>query len=561
MSQQTELKESFQQRAQRLQRELERAIRYQKAALLLVVYASEWVREEVERELLHFLREQGQTVYSLRVDAEHSDIPSLLAAQPAPERTVFFVSGLKWGGGEDGLNAYRALNLRRELFIERGLRVVFWLTEGEAVALAQHAPDFWAFRHRVVEFVEPPETAHRAAIARELAWLDLSDHTLREDTEAKIRLREALLADLPQGEETRAARLDLLFTLGGLYWAIADYEKALSAFQQAIALDEKDAAPWNGLGIVYYQQGRREEAIAAFQKAIALDEKYAAPWNNLGNVYRKQGRYEEAIAAYQQAIALDEKYATPWNGLGAVYADLGRREEAIAAYQQAIALDEKDAAPWNDLGAVYADLGRREEAIAAYQKAIALDEKDAAPWNDLGAVYADLGRREGAIAAYQKVIELAPESDTAAFAHNNLAGIYAEQRRFDLARHELAERIRLHPQNTFAPLIQLGVLARHEGLPESEQHFRQALAQWEQAWRDKYQSVAGLLKNKAIALLCLGQKEEALRTLAEAIRQRLPGDVIDFANYELLRTAPQPPEGIEEMIALLKEAQAASGEE
>jgi tetratricopeptide (TPR) repeat protein len=397
---------------------------------------------------------------------------------------VFFVSGLKWGGGEDGLNAYRALNLRRELFIERGLRVVFWLTEGEAVALAQHAPDFWAFRHRVVEFVEPPETAHRAAIARELAWHDFSDRTLREEAEAKIRLREALLADLPQGEETRAARLDLLYTLGGLYWAIADYEKALSAFQQAIALDEKDAYPWNGLG--------------------------------------------------------------------AVYAALGRREEAIAAFQQAIALDEKDATPWHGLGVVYADLGRHEEAIAAYQKAIALDEKFAAPWNGLGLVYADLGRREEAIAAYQKVIELAPESDTAAFAHNNLAGIYAEQRRFDLARHELAERIRLHPQNTFAPLIQLGVLARHEGLPESEQHFRQALAQWEQAWRDKYQSLASLLENKAIALLCLGQKEEAFQTLAEAIRQRLPGDVIDFDNYELLRTAPQPPEGIEEMIALLK---------
>ncbi len=138
--------------------------------------------------------------------------------------------------------------------------------------------------------------------------------------------------------------------------------------------------------------------------------------------------------------------------------------------------------------------------------------------------------------------------------------VYKNQHRFDLTRRELAERIRLHPQNTFAPLIQLGVLARHEGQPESEGHFRDALAQWEQAWHDRYQNKFDLLSGKAIALLCLGQKEDALQTLAEAIRHMLPGDVIDFDDYELLQSAPQPPEGIEEMIALLKEAQAAQDE-
>jgi tetratricopeptide (TPR) repeat protein len=390
-------------------------------------------------------------------------------------------------------------------------------------------------RHRLAEALD--------TLANELMWPDDARSSVYHPDAVRI------LRQVTAWQPRKAAAW---YRLGVALDDSGEKEESIAAYQQAIALDEKDAAPWNGLGNVYRGLGRREEAIAAFQQAIALDEKFAYPWNNLGLVYADLGRREEAIAAFQKAIALDEKYAAPWNNLGAIYADLGRREEAIAAFQKAIALDEKDATPWNNLGLVYRDLGRREEAIAAYQQAIALDEKYAAPWNGLGNVYADLGRHEEAIAAFQKVIELAPESDTAAFAHNNLAEIYAEQRRFDLARHELAERIRLHPQNTFAPLIQLGVLARHEGLPESEQHFRQALAQWEQAWRDQYQSTFELLSGKAIALLCLGQKEEALQTLAEAIRQRLPGDVIDFDDYELLRTAPQPPEGIEEMIALLK---------
>ena len=184
---------------------------------------------------------------------------------------------------------------------------------------------------------------------------------------------------------------------------------AIAAYQQAIAVDEKYASPWNGLGNVYRDQGQPEEAIAAFQQAIALDEKYAYPWNGLGKVYRDQGRHEEAIAAYQQAIALDEKYAYPWNGLGIVYRNQGRHEEAIAAFQQAVALDEKHATPWNSLGLVYRDQGRPEEAIAAFQRAIALDENSTSPWNSLGNLYTQQGELTLALEAFRRAAVLAPE--------------------------------------------------------------------------------------------------------------------------------------------------------
>ena len=187
------------------------------------------------------------------------------------------------------------------------------------------------------------------------------------------------------------------------------YEEAEAAYRQAIALDEKYASPWNGLGnLLQDRLGRYEEAEAAYRQAIALDEKYARPWNGLGNLLQDHlGRYEEAEAAYRQAIALDEKDAYPWNGLGNLLQNrLSRYEEAEAAYRQAIALDEKDAYPWNGLGNLLQDhLGRYEEAEAAYRQAIALDETDAAPWNGLGNLLQDhLGRYEEVEAAYQQAI-------------------------------------------------------------------------------------------------------------------------------------------------------------
>ncbi len=343
--------------------------------------------------------------------------------------------------------------------------------------------------------------------------------------------------------------------LGNVYDDLGRYDEAIEAYQEAIELDSKLAAPWNGLGNVHRHLGRYDEAIKAYQKAMELDPKFAYPWNGLGNVYYGLGRYEEAIQAYQEAMELDPKLVAPWNNLGNVYDDLGRYDEAIEAYQEAMELDPKDAAPWNGLGNVHRHLGRYDEAIEAYRKAMELDPKLAAPWNGLGNVYDDLGRYDEAVEAYQKAIELSGEDLTAAFAHNNLADTYMELKRLDLAREELTERIRLHPRNTFAPLIQLGVLARHEGSPESDRFFREALDQWEQAWQDRYQTPSGLLEGKAIALLCLGEKREALRALREAIRRMAPGEQVEFGSYELLQAAPQPPHGIDEAIALLKEAQ------
>jgi tetratricopeptide (TPR) repeat protein len=284
--------------------------------------------------------------------------------------------------------------------VEDKVRAVFWLTEREAAELPRRAPDFWAFRHWVVEFLEAPRVEQAAQRAGELAWRGFEERLPPEERKARIDLRERLLAELPETEETAAARAELHYTLGGLCHWDRKYEKALAHFRVAHDLAERlgntQLRAWslNGLGNVYDDLGRYEEAIAAYQRAIELDPEVAYLHNNLGNVYRAQGRHEEAIAAYQQAIDLDPEFAYPHNNLGNVYADLGRYEEAIAAYQRAIALDPEDAVYHYNLGIAYQHAGRYEEAIAAYQRAIDLDPGNAAFQASFAAVCRELGREK-----------------------------------------------------------------------------------------------------------------------------------------------------------------------
>jgi tetratricopeptide (TPR) repeat protein len=520
-----EFTESFDERVDLLFRELERSIRFDRPSILLAVYQSEYTRAEAEALLAAKLHELDQIVAEYRVTGEDdANIPLVLSLRTDKAKTVYFVSGLQWGGGRENAMAYRALNIRREYFVDHRIRAVFWLTEREAVALPRLAPDFWAFRHRVVEFVEPPRPERIVPIARELAWRDLvDDRTLREDTDAKIQLRLALLTDLPEGDETMAARADLLSSLTWLYFVKSEYKESIRLWQQTLGLAERledanlQSQCHNGLGVVYAAMEYHDDAIAEYQRAIKIDPGFAAPHYGLGRVYRDLGRTDDAIAAYQRAIELDPKYATPHNGLGNVYADLGRTDDAIAAYQRAIELDPKSAYPHNGLGNVYRDLGRADDAIAEYQRAIELDPKYASP-------------------------------------HNNLAGIYMEQREFAQAQYHFNERIHLSPDTALNALVSLGIIARYQDDANSDDYFRRALTLWDKAWQARLQTPTGLLENKALALVCLGQREEALETLRDALDQRVPGDTLEFFRYELLAEAPKPPDGIDEMMEMLREA-------
>jgi tetratricopeptide (TPR) repeat protein len=511
-----------------LARELELAIRWGRPSILLAVYSSTYVANEAAWTLEAKLREAGQAVEWVGVTSEaDADVPLRLADHPRRDKTVFFVSGLQWGGKK----ALRTLNIRREYFADQRLRAVFWLTENEAVAIAREAPDFWAFRHRVVEFVEPPEPGQVVEVARELAWRGFEDRTLREDTEAKIALREALLADLPEGDETLAARAELLFTLGGLYWADRQYERAEESLRAALEGARRTAnvrlETWchNGLGVVYADLGHHEEAIAEYQRAIELDPQYAFPHNGLGTVYEDLGHHEEAIAEYQRAAELDPQRAYPHNNLGNIYRDLGRYEEAIAECQQAIKLDPQDAYPHNNLGNVYYDLGRYEEAIAKYQRAIELDPQHAYLHKNLGDGYRVLGRHDEAIAEYQRAIEFDPQF---AYAYDNMAEIFSQRGEYERARDLYQKSLELQPR--LKPHIGLARVYRHLG---QEEKFREHIEQARALSPDEY--------NLACLESISGNVDAAIKHLRAAL-EKAPGKR-DWArrdpDFDFIRNDPR----------------------
>ena len=410
--------EPFEDRIDILFHELELATKWRRPSVLLAIYNSEYVRADADIALENRLHNLGQSAYHIKIKNQKSaDVSSLISELANLSNVVFFVEGLQCGAGEDDRCTYRILNKSREFFIENQIRVVFWLTENEAIDLAHFAPDYWSFRHRVIEFVDSPKPEQVSPHVLESAWQGTGESPdSAEDLDAKIALRVALLTDLPKDNESTSARANLLLTLGMLHWRRGDLEKASQFLNTALDLaagmeDARfEALCFNAIALVETDLGRSAEAIKAYQNAISLAPEQISPWNNLGNLYRKLEKYDEALAAFQKAIEQNDSDAVAWNGLADLQHALGHNDDAIYAYLKATEFSPNYAPSWSGLGNSYMEEGQLEQALAAHLKAIEIDTHRFDSRFALGDIYRLQGKNEDASMTYRTVIELDPNN-------------------------------------------------------------------------------------------------------------------------------------------------------
>jgi tetratricopeptide (TPR) repeat protein len=243
-------------------------------SLLLAVHKSRFGQEKAEAQLEDRLRAEGFHVQRIAFNDQRSDIALLLNEAQSSTKPVYYISNLDWGGGDDQRDAYRGLNLHREMFVEGAVRAVFWLTANEAANLPRYAPDFWAFRHRVVEFISQRATGKVRLPAGILVWDVQQSLSAFESTEASIRAREELLRKLPDSPEALAARVELHAGLGFLHWCLGSLSKAADELQAGLvlagehALPELKASLLNGLGIIRYEMGDFGAALDKFQEGL-----------------------------------------------------------------------------------------------------------------------------------------------------------------------------------------------------------------------------------------------------------------------------------------------------
>ncbi len=430
--------------------ELQLASRWQRPSILLAAYRSKLVFIDAQICLEKKLRKLKQTVFHLDVNQENYDIPMFLSQYPERDRTIFFVSGLHNGGGPTDNNAYRALNIRRELLVDHQIRAVFWLNEEEADALPSKALDFWSFRHRMVELTEEPTPKRVFSLVKSLNWPYWNAAQLSKELPNAVTLREDLLNEIPDWKEAPNLRAELIHMLAALHWARQEYTESKKLLELGLgitqnnSLSQLQARYYVAIGMVAHSMGFFERAVDAYQTSLKLDPTSADAWDNLGLAYRMLQRSPEALSATNKSIESNPKLANPWKNLGILYQDSLRIDEAILAYKQSLQLDSQDAHIWTRLGDLYTTLQRPADALTPYKKAKDLNTKNPQNWLNLGLVYRELGLINNAIRAYYKAARLGP---TSAIPWKNLGDIYRSNKRLKYARKAYKTASSLDPKD------------------------------------------------------------------------------------------------------------------
>lgn len=131
----------------------------------------------------------------------------------------------------------------------------------------------------------------------------------------------------------------------GKLWDIAHqgmrenrFLRAEKALLTILKIDEKNAAAYNRLGILYAKQKEYKDAIDCFEIASSI-EATASSLHNLGLIYYETENYPKAAVAFEQALKLEDDLAARHIAYAKVLEKMGNNKLMFEELEKAVELE------------------------------------------------------------------------------------------------------------------------------------------------------------------------------------------------------------------------------
>lgn len=142
--------------------------------------------------------------------------------------------------------------------------------------------------------------------------------------------------------------------------------RAEKALLTILKIDEKNAAAYNRLGILYAKQREYKDAIDCFEIASSI-EPSASSFHNLGLIYYETENYEKAATAFEEALKLEDTLAARHIAYAKVQEKLGNDKLMLQELEKASEL-EPSKESLTLLNRAYQSQGMNSEAAAIQRK-------------------------------------------------------------------------------------------------------------------------------------------------------------------------------------------------
>ena len=135
--------------------------------------------------------------------------------------------------------------------------------------------------------------------------------------------------------------VDIQLSLGDLYMAQNDLDRAIKTYCDAIAVEPENYLTYAKTGLALWEKDYLEESIVAFHKSIELNPNFEIAQNNLGVVYLDGiGDPKESIEYFKNAIDINPNYTLAYFNLGRAYQALGEKALSAEYFQMTLDLNK-----------------------------------------------------------------------------------------------------------------------------------------------------------------------------------------------------------------------------
>ncbi|GAB3027034.1 hypothetical protein GCM10027051_34860 [Niabella terrae] len=173
------------------------------------------------------------------------------------------------------------------------------------------------------------------------------------------------------------------FNLGAAYQGLKLYEKAIDAYQYALAIDEKMDYAYRNIGDAYIRLRKYREAIEHLEKVLELSKPEDVIFEAIGYCYEKLKNHAQARFYYRKASHLNPEYGHLFYKIAYSYYREDKFEQASRQLEQALKIKRNRAEYHLLMGECKMQLGSYKEALQCFLTVVKLKPKSVTGWEAL----------------------------------------------------------------------------------------------------------------------------------------------------------------------------------
>ena len=215
------------------------------------------------------------------------------------------------------------------------------------------------------------EPNNEEALYKICFWTDFTGRN-----EEGIRLHQRIIEEFPFNELA-------WFNLAAAYQGLKLYEKAIDAYQYAVAIDEKFDYAWRNMGDAFLRLRKYKEAIEVLEKVLELSRPEDVIYEAIGHCYDKMGNFAQARFNYRKAVHLNNGDSQLFYKIACTYMNEANWSSGIKSLEQAIKMHKMQPEYNLAMGQCYMAMGDFDEAITYFGNVVRVRPKNVNGWMEL----------------------------------------------------------------------------------------------------------------------------------------------------------------------------------